>query len=80
MIRSNINEITLYDLMADDFSLWMGKNNKFGYNLHIEGYGNDGLEAYEDGLHPCAIDSMAQFCEKFLSYYKKINEAPHEAN
>lgn len=74
MQKKTINDITLYDLMAEDFCVWVGKNNKFGYDLHIEGYENDSPEVEEEGIHPCAIDSMADFCNRFLSFYNKINK------
>lgn len=68
----NICEVTLYDLMAEDFTVWVGKNKQFGYDLHIEGYDNDSPEIEEEGVHPCAIDSFAEFCKKFLSQYERL--------
>ena len=31
-----INDVTLYDLMAEDITIHMRKNEKFGYDLEIE--------------------------------------------
>ena len=32
-----MNEISLYDLMAQDLTVWIAKNKKFGFDLCIEG-------------------------------------------
>lgn len=71
---ATINDLTLYDLMAEDFSVWLGKNKSFGYDLHLDGMDSGSPEIKEEGIHPCAIDSMAEFCNRFLHFYNKLNK------
>lgn len=65
-----INEITLYDLMSEDFNIWVSKNKSFGFDVEIESNkGNVVLE--EKGIHPCAMESYAELCRAFLKFYDK---------
>ena len=52
----NMCEVTLYDLMAEDFSVWVGKNKQFGFDFEIEG-DDETLKIEESGVHPCAMGS-----------------------
>lgn len=72
MTKQTISDINLYNLMAEDFGVWLGKNKTFGYVLHVESLDKDGIRVQEDGLHPCAIDSLAEFCRRFLHDYDSI--------
>ncbi len=68
-----LNQVTLYDLMAEDLSVWIGENKKFGFDLHIEG--DDRETAVEaEGIHPCAMQSFADVCRRFLYSYDKLGE------
>ena len=68
-----LNDITLYDLMADDMDVWIARNKKFGFNLQIEDReGQTTLD--EKGIHPYAIDSLVDFCRQFLTAYDKLNQ------
>jgi len=67
-----IEDVTLYDLMAENFSVWVGKNKKFGFDLEIEG-DDDTLTIEGSGIHPCAMESFADLCRRFLHFYDKIN-------
>lgn len=66
-----INDITLYDLMAENLDLWVTKNKKFGYDIEIE---NDEGELLLDdkGVHKYAVDSYADMCRRFLITYDKV--------
>lgn len=68
----NICEVTLYDLMAEDFTVWVGKNKQFGFDLEIEG-DDETLKIEESGVHPYAMDSFADLCRRFLHFYDKAN-------
>jgi hypothetical protein len=72
MNKTTICGISLYDMMAEDFNVWLGKNSKFGYDLHIEGYDNDSPLIEDESIHPCAIDSFAEFCRRFVSQYDRL--------
>jgi hypothetical protein len=67
-----LNEISLYDMMAEDIDIWIGKNKEFGYTLQIDDERGRAI-VDEKGIHPYAIDSLADFCRSFLSSYDKIN-------
>jgi hypothetical protein len=60
--------------MAEDFSVWIGNNKKFGFDLQIEG--DDPNEVIdEEGVHPYAMESFADLCRRFLYFYDKIKIA-----
>ncbi len=64
-----IEEVTLYDLMAEDLDVWVTANSKFGFDLQIEG--DDGVMVEAEGIHPFAADSFADFCRRYLASYDK---------
>ena len=65
---SDTNEITMYDLMAQDLTIWVQKNKKFGFDLSIEG--DDPNERIEiNGVHSGAMESFSDFCRSFLRFY-----------
>lgn len=78
MNKISMCDLSLYDLMAEDFCVWLGRNKRHGYDLHIEGYDDDSPEIEEEGIHDCAIDSMADFCNRFLSFYNKLKKEKNE--
>lgn len=66
-----MNDVTLYDLMAEDYSVWVSKNDKFGFDLQIESDDCD-LAINEKGVHPYAMESFADLCRRFLYFYDNI--------
>jgi len=66
-------EITLHDLMAEDVSVWIGKDKKFGFNLEIEDENGDPM-VEEQGIHPYAADSLATFCKHYLACYERAKK------
>lgn len=71
-----INDLTLSDLMGDDFNVWISCNRQFGYNLYLEG---DDTEMNEQGIHPYAIESLATFCRNFLHDYEIVKNREEAA-
>lgn len=70
-MQNDINEITLYDLMAEDLTIWIQRNKKFGFDLQIEG--DDPTERIEiNGVHSFAMESFSDFCRRFLYFYDKL--------
>jgi hypothetical protein len=67
-----LNEITLYDLMAEDLDIWISKSKQFGFNLQIDDENQNPL-VNEDHIHPCAADSFADFCRSYLASYDKAS-------
>jgi len=68
-----MNNVSLSDLMGEDFSVYMRKNAKFGYDLEIENEEGE-MVVETNGVHEYAIDSFADFCRQFLSNYDRINK------
>lgn len=68
---SALTEITLYDLMAHDWDIWIGKG-KHGYTVTLKSDHHHGVELKEKCIHPFAIDSFADLCRQFLSDYQRI--------
>ena len=65
-----MNDVTLYDLMAEDLDVWVSKNSKFGFDIQIDDENSEPL-IDEKGVHPCAADSFADFCRSYLASYDK---------
>lgn len=69
-----LNDVTLYDLMAEGLDVWVSKSKEFGLNLEIDDENGKPL-IREDSVHPCAADSFADFCRRYLASYDKASEA-----
>lgn len=68
------NNISLYDLMAEDLTVWISRNKKFGFDLSIEG--DDPTERIEiNGIHSYAMESFSDFCRRFLHFYDKLKDS-----
>lgn len=68
---NQIGDITLEELMSEDYQVLLRQSNNFGFDLYIEGEDID--EAIETkGVHPYAIESLANFCKSFLSSYSRL--------
>ena len=67
MMRTT-NDVTLYDLMADDIDVWVTKNKNFGFDLRIDNEQGQTI-VDEDGIHPYAMESYADMCRRFLNFY-----------
>lgn len=69
----NLNDITLYDLMAADHDIWITPNKKFGFDIQIDN--EDGETIIDDkGLHPFAVEGFANICRRFLNFYECAND------
>ena len=67
----NTNNVTLYDLMAQDFELMLKKTSK-GYDLLMQGE-HENVE--EQNIHPYAVESFADVCRGFLKCYEAANKS-----
>lgn len=68
------NNISLYDLMAEDLTVWISRNKNFGFDLSIEG--DDPTERIEiNGIHSYAMESFSDFCRRFLYFYDKLKDS-----
>lgn len=67
-----LNDVTLYDLMAEDLDVWLGKNKEFGFILEIDDENGNELVT-EKQIHPCAANSLADFCRSYLHSYDRIS-------
>ncbi len=65
---NKFNEITLYDLMAEDLDVWVSENKKFGFDLQIDNENGETI-VDEKGIHPFAMESYADMCRRFLHFY-----------
>jgi len=75
-LLKGLEEVTLYDLMADENCVWVGKNQDYGYLMELENSESVNPYLREVGINPCAMESLATFCRRFLGFYDKI-EAVH---
>lgn len=72
-----LSDVTLYDLMAEDLSVWVSQNKSFGFDIEIE---NDEGQTLVDekGVHPFAMESYADMCRRFLYFYDKVKAKSEE--
>ncbi len=68
-----INDVTLYELMAEDLDLWIEPNKKFGFDLEIDG-DEYAIKLNEKGIHPYAMESFACLCRRFLHCYDRAQK------
>jgi hypothetical protein len=67
-MSKTLTDITLEQLMAEDYEVWVGKNRNFGFDIQID---SDKETVCLDGVHPFAMDSFADFCRQFLYSYDR---------
>lgn len=63
-----LQDITLYDLMADSHEVWIKPNDKFGFDLTIDTDAGEPL-LEECGIHLFATNALAEFCRDYLAIY-----------
>lgn len=68
--KTFLADLSLYDLMGQDFELYLKKNKQFGYDLSIESYDGQ-FNVEEEQVHPAAIEYFAEFCQSFLAFYNR---------
>ena len=66
-------DINLYDLMGDDYYPYLIKDAKGDYTLTVEDFENNVI-AETTKINPCAIDSFAEFCRRYLTSYDRLNQ------
>lgn len=64
----SISELSLYDLMGQEYELWLTNNKEFGFDLEITSE-DEGVKIRALGVHPFAIESFADFCKRFVNQY-----------
>ncbi len=64
------DEITLSDLMAEYLDVSLEKHSKFGFNLQINDQEGETM-LIEEGVHPFAAESFADFCRQYLFVYEQ---------
>lgn len=72
-----MNNITLYDLMAEDLDVWVTKNKTFGFDLQIDNECGETI-VNEEGVHPFAMESYADMCRRFLHFYDAVKAKSEE--
>jgi hypothetical protein len=70
----NIGEITLEQLMAEDYYVHIKNHPKFGYDVTLECEEDPSNTVSGVGVHPDAMESFASLCRAFLRQYDKAQE------
>ena len=73
-MNHHISNISLEDLMAEDYSLQIKKNSLHGFDLTIDCLQLTDFHVEDGAIHPYAMDSFANFCEQFLKQYEKAKK------
>jgi hypothetical protein len=68
----NLEDLNLYELMAQDFDVYVRANKNFGFDIEIESEDGE-YKIREKGINPAAMESMADFCKSFLAFYNRAN-------
>jgi len=69
MMKTTINNLTIYEVMALDWDVSLSVNKKSGFDLLL--HSND-VYAVEEGISESAIESLAYFCKQYLHDYNRI--------
>ena len=72
-IPPSTEDMTVYDLMGDDYYPYITKNTKGEYTFTIEDYQNN-VVAENNDANICVLDGFADFCRRFLISYDRIKE------
>ena len=72
-ISPSTEDMTVYDLMSDDYYPYITKNTKGEYTFTIEDYQNN-VVAENNDANTCVLDGFADFCRRFLISYDRIKE------
>src|ERR1700743_1402480 len=67
IMEKPLDEISLYQLMAEGRYIWLDKNKKFGFDFEIHDEDSPYTKYCEKEIHPCAIEGLASFCRRFLN-------------
>lgn len=69
-----IHDLTLYDIMAEDTNVWLKKRDSQGFDLYIDVDDLTRVDIIEEKISECAIDSLADFCRRFIHTYDNANK------
>jgi hypothetical protein len=67
----NIGEITLEQLMGEDYYVHIKNHERFGYNVELECEEAPESSVSGEGVHPDAMESFASLCREFLRKYEQ---------
>lgn len=70
---NTLQDITLYDLMGNEYELHLKKNERFGFDFDVE-CEEDEKHVQELMLHPCAAEGFAEFCRRYLASYERLTQ------
>lgn len=77
----SIRDVTLNDLMSTNTYPWVARTkcnhghlNQDTYILELENDEQVQPFLVETGLHPAAMESLADFCRRYLGFYEKLGE------
>jgi hypothetical protein len=66
-------DMTVYDLMGDDYYPYITKNSNGDYTITIENYQNE-VVAENSEANMCVLDGFADFCRRYLTSYERLNQ------
>ena len=70
-IPPSTEDMTVYDLMGDDYYPYITKNTKGEYTFTIEDYQNN-IVAECNETNDCVLDGFAEFCRRYLASYDRL--------
>ena len=65
--------MSVYDLMGDDYYPYITKNSNGDYTISIEDYHNNVI-AENNEANMCVLDGFAEFCRRYLASYDRLNK------
>jgi hypothetical protein len=72
-IPPSTEDMTVYDLMGDDYYPYITKNSNGDYTITIENYQNE-VVAENIEANMCVLDGFADFCRRYLTSYERLNQ------
>ena len=72
-IPPSTEDMSVYDLMGDDYYPYITKNSDGDYTISIEDYHNN-VVAENGEANMCVLDGFAEFCRRYLASYDRLNK------
>lgn len=71
---TNIDRLTIGEIMGEDMDVWLKKDNQEGFRIVIDN--EDGKTIIDDTINRYCARSFAHFCRRFVSFYDQAVEEP----
>lgn len=66
-METNIDRLTIGEIMGEDMDVWLTKDKKEGFRLVIDNW--EGETIIDDSINRYCAEALANFCRRYVSFY-----------